>query len=77
MPHPSFYNETITKKTKANIQAMAERKARLGVIDSILEKLQQLWTVFIQISYYVKNELVVKASINQVFLLFLFECNSY
>ena len=70
MQHPSFYNETISKKPKANMQEMAERKARGRVLDSILEKLQQLWAVFIQISCYVKNKFMAKASINQVFFNF-------
>ena len=53
--HPSFYNETLSRKTEFNMQGMAEQEAGVWGIDSILEKLQQIWPV--QISYYVKKTL--------------------
>lgn len=52
------------------MQGMAELKATVWVIDSILEKLQQLRTVSIQITYYVRHKPVVKAFRNQGFCYF-------
>lgn len=55
MQHLSFYSEAISRRTKSNMQGMAKQEARVLIIDSMLEKLQQIWTALIQISYYVKK----------------------